>query len=68
LLKPAAALHLHNQPSHDISISNPKMPAPRTIASGRPKASKGVIGSTYDALTSSENASVVRGITAFGVR
>jgi len=44
------------------------MPAPRTIASGRPKASKGVIGSTYDALTSSENASVVRGITAFGVR
>ncbi|KAJ4247158.1 hypothetical protein ACHAPJ_008683 [Fusarium lateritium] len=31
------------------------------------RAPKGVIGSTYDALTSSENAAVVRSIAIFGV-
>ncbi|KAM0236752.1 hypothetical protein ACHAPO_004793 [Fusarium lateritium] len=30
------------------------------------RAPKGVIGSTYDALTSSENAAVVRSIAIFG--
>lgn len=35
--------------------------------SGR-RAPKGVIGSTYDALTSPDNAAVVRSIAIFGVR
>ncbi|KAK9417028.1 hypothetical protein SUNI508_09267 [Seiridium unicorne] len=37
------------------------MPAPRRISQ-----EKGVIGSTYDAITSSENAAVVRSIAVFG--
>ena len=33
----------------------------------RPRASKGVFAATYDAITSSENASVVRSVAVFGV-
>jgi energy-converting hydrogenase Eha subunit E len=45
------------------------MAPPKRINVGGPgrRAPKGVIGSTYDALTSSENAAVVRSIAIFGV-
>ncbi|KAM0186158.1 hypothetical protein ACHAPI_011848 [Fusarium lateritium] len=44
------------------------MAPPKRINVGGPgrRAPKGVIGSTYDALTSSENAAVVRSIAIFG--
>ncbi|PHH51655.1 hypothetical protein CFIMG_004691RA [Ceratocystis fimbriata CBS 114723] len=42
--------------------------APRGITGpGYRVAPRGFFGSTYDALTSSENASVVRGVAIFGV-
>lgn len=37
-------------------------------ASSRSRAPKGVFASTYEALTSAENASVVRSVGIFGVR
>lgn len=47
------------------------MPAPKRVLvekpSGRRSAPKGVFASTYDTLTSSENAAVVRSIALFGV-
>jgi hypothetical protein len=36
-------------------------------AAGRRSAPRGVLGGAYDALTSAENASVVRSIAVFGV-
>jgi hypothetical protein len=47
------------------------MPPKRIViepASSRSRAPKGVIASTYSALTSSENASVVKSVAIFGVR
>ncbi|KAI0008085.1 hypothetical protein F4779DRAFT_618959 [Xylariaceae sp. FL0662B] len=38
----------------------------RSTPRSRPHASKGFVRSTYDAFTSSENASVVRSVVAFG--
>lgn len=45
------------------------MPAPKRIASEKPsrRAPKGIVGSTYETLTSPDNAAVVRSIAAFGV-
>ncbi|KAI1071171.1 hypothetical protein NW752_000646 [Fusarium irregulare] len=44
------------------------MPPKRIVVEPRSRrAPKGVIGSTYDALTSPENAAVVRSIAIFGV-
>ncbi|KXJ95097.1 hypothetical protein Micbo1qcDRAFT_200534 [Microdochium bolleyi] len=40
--------------------------APKRVESGRPRAAPGLIGSTYAALTSPENASVVRSVAVFG--
>lgn len=37
------------------------------VESGSRRAPKGALASTYDALTSSENAAVVRSIVVFGV-
>ncbi len=42
--------------------------APRYNIGGAPQPQKGFIRSTYDTLTSPDNASVVRSVTAFGVR
>ncbi|KAK7414814.1 hypothetical protein QQZ08_012495 [Neonectria magnoliae] len=41
--------------------------APKRIAVSSRRAPKGVLGATYDALTSSDNAAVVRSIAIFGV-
>lgn len=38
------------------------------VEKGSRRAPKGFFGSTYDALTSAENATVVRSIAIFGVR
>ncbi|KAH7030727.1 uncharacterized protein B0I36DRAFT_362547 [Microdochium trichocladiopsis] len=40
--------------------------APKRVESGRARAAPGFIGSTYAALTSPENASVVRSVAVFG--
>jgi hypothetical protein len=47
------------------------MPAPKRVLVEKPsyrRAPKGFFASTYDTLTSSENAAVVRSIAMFGVR
>jgi hypothetical protein len=43
-------------------------PKREMIAGSRSRASKGAIASTYSALTSPENASVVKSVAIFGVR